>query len=92
MCKTGDTNALAAPNWIMGLAATEVVVKAASTATTEQIMILIKGVLRTSAGGTFIPQFKYSAAPGGAPTVRRNSYFRLTPVGVNTTASFGTWA
>jgi hypothetical protein len=52
---------------------------------------MVKGTARVNAAGTFIPQFKYSAAPGGAPTVKRGSWFRLQPVGNRTVVSQGTW-
>lgn len=50
----------------------------------------IKGMLRTGAtGGTLIPQFKYSAAPGGAPTIKRSSYFKITAEGLDTLGAIG---
>ena len=86
---TGDANALAATNMIVGVDATATVVKAASTSTTEQEFIRARGVIKINAGGTLIPQFKYSVAPGGAPTVKAGTYFRLRVVGTNPQ---GTWA
>ena len=86
---TGDANALAATNMIVGVDATATVVKAASTSTTEQEFIRVRGVLKVNAGGTLIPQFKYSAAPGGAPTVKAGTYFHLRVIGTNPQ---GTWA
>ena len=38
---------------------------------------------------TFIPQFIYSAAPGGAPTVQANSWFRMYAVGTNAVLNVG---
>lgn len=67
-------------------------IKAASTATTEQIKVYVKGIVRITAAGTFIPQFQFSAAPGGAPTVQKSSFFRLEKWGSNVVASQGTWA
>jgi hypothetical protein len=49
-------------------------------------------MVRTNAAGTFTPQIKYDAAPGGAPTILANSYFRLTPVGTASVASVGNWS
>jgi hypothetical protein len=71
---------------------TEVVLKAASTSATENSIFFVWGIVRINGAGTFIPQFKYSAAPGGAPTVKRGTWFRMWPVGSNTTVSVGTWA
>lgn len=90
--KTGDTNALAAGNGFWSLAATSLVVKAASTSATENSIIQVRGVVRINAAGTFIPQFIYSVAPGGAPTIKRGSYFRMWPIGSNTVKTQGTWA
>ena len=45
------------------------------------------------AGGTFIPQYQLSAAPGGAYTTQIGSYFKLSPLGVSgSNTSIGTWA
>lgn len=49
----------------------------------------IKGMMRLGAGGTVIPQFKYSAAPGGAPTIKKSSFFKFTPIGLDTVGSIG---
>ena len=48
-----------------------------STSADQLVMVKVRGRVTFSAAGTFIPQFKYSAAPGGAPTVRANSFFRM---------------
>ncbi|CAN7418751.1 hypothetical protein [Mesorhizobium sp. LjNodule214] len=48
--------------------------------------------MRINAAGTVIPQFQYSAAPGGAPTIKRNSFFRIKPMGLNTMVSQGPWS
>jgi len=94
---TADTtsttgNALGAVSRIYATAATATVVTAASTTATENITVIIKGVVRTNTAGTFTPQIQYSAAPGGAPTILANSYLRLIPIGTNTVASVGNWS
>ena len=94
---TADTtsttgNALGAVSRIYATAATATAVTAASTTATENITVIIKGVVRTNTAGTFTPQIQYSAAPGGAPTVLANSYLRLIPIGTNTVASVGNWS
>lgn len=58
----------------------------------EQIRLEINGILRTTTAGTLIPQMQYDAAPGGAPTVKANSYFSLSPIGADTLAQAGGWA
>jgi hypothetical protein len=92
--RTGDVNTApgAGDVYLAVNVATNTQVKAASTSTTEDFMTKLDGVLRVNAAGTFIPQFIYSAAPGGAPTIKRGSFFRMWPVGDNTVASQGTWS
>jgi hypothetical protein len=92
VCRTGDTNALAASNQFRGTATSALVVKAASTSTTEDTDIEVNGMVRFTTAGTFIPQFIYSVAPGGTPTIKRGSYFILRPFGDNNVTSVGTWA
>lgn len=89
---TGDANALVAMQGLWATAATALAIKAASTSATEQTLVRVKGTVRINAGGTFIPQFIYSVAPGGAPTVLRNSFFRMRRMGINTLAAIGPWA
>lgn len=92
LCSTGDTNALAALDSFFAVAATELVVKAASTSATEQAIFEVKGIVKINGAGTFIPQFKYSSAPGGAPTVKAGTHFRMTKIPDNATPSMGAWA
>lgn len=92
ICNTGDTVANIASNQIAVEVATAVVVKAASTSATEQIDIFVTGIVRVTTGGTFIPQFQYSAIPGGTPTILANSFFQLVPLGNSTVQNQGTWA
>lgn len=72
--------------------ATAVVLTAASTNADEVFSAYVKGCVRINAAGTFIPQFQYSAAPGGAPTVRANTWFRMFPLGINTVLNVGNWS
>jgi hypothetical protein len=89
---SGDVASNAALNSTLIDVATAVVVKAASTSATEVIHLQWEGIVRINAAGTFIPQFQYSAAPGGAPTIKANSFWRMEPLGTNTLATWGTWA
>lgn len=86
--KEGDANDLQDLSAFRATAATALVVKAASTSTTEQVIIEVEGVVVVTTAGTLIPQFQYSAAPGGAPTIKRGTFFELTPV-INPT---GVWS
>lgn len=85
-------NALANVQQIVGDVSTGVVITAANTVATENIIVWGRGVIRTNAASTVTPQFQYSAAPGGAPTVKVDSFFRIWPVGSNTVAAVGNWA
>jgi hypothetical protein len=90
--KTGDAAGLAADSMVESAVATATQIKAASTSTTEVIVFTIEGIVRINAAGTFIPQFQYSAAPGGAPTIQTNTYFTMEAIGSNTSASVGPWS
>lgn len=87
---TGNT--LGAVSRIYGTGIGAVTVTAASTSATENITVTLRGVVRTNAAGTFIPQIQYSAAPGGAPTVVKNSFFRMVPIGNSSVTSVGNWS
>jgi hypothetical protein len=86
---TGNT--LGAVSRIYGTAATALEVTAASVSATENITVVIRGIVRTNAAGSFTPQIKYDVAPGGSPTVLANSWFRLTPIGNNSVTNVGNW-
>jgi hypothetical protein len=71
--------------------ATSTVINA--TSVLVEANIYIRGVLRTNAGGTFIPQFTWSADPTGACKILRGSFFTLTQTGLDKTGvNVGTWA
>lgn len=88
---TGAPSATTASQQLVATAATATVAATTSTSTTENIVIKLEGIMRINGSGTVIPQFQYSAAPGGAPTIKANSYFMLTPIGSDTVASVGPW-
>jgi hypothetical protein len=75
---------------IHAVAATAQVINA--TVTTAAATIKAKGIVRISAGGTFIPQIKFSADPTGTILCKKDSYFKLTPLGTNAVGSCGNWA
>lgn len=75
------------------LTASSTVVTAAFTGAGEGVNFIIKGTVSINAGGTFIPQYTLSAAPGGAYTTQAGSYIKISPIsasGANT--NIGTWA
>ena len=53
----------------------------------------IQGLISVSTGGTFIPQYVLSAAPGGAYTTSRYCFMRIYPIGAaGANVNVGTWA
>lgn len=74
------------------LPTTALVMTAASTSATENVLLSIRGTLRINAGGTFIPQIKLSAATTGASKMLRGSWIRLTPFGTDTATNLGNWS
>jgi len=63
-----------------------------ATVTTAAMTIFAKGLVRINAGGTFIPTVKFSADPTGTILCKKDSYFKMWPVGSNTVGSVGAWA
>ena len=76
------------------------VTTASATALTSSVstascvaVIRLWGSVSINAGGTLIPQYQLSAAPGGAYSTLAGSYIRLTPIGAAGSASSqGTWS
>lgn len=62
-----------------------------ATATATHHSIWLTGLVRVNGAGTFIPQYQWSAAPGVAGVVLRNSWLKLTPIGDNTIKAVGNW-
>lgn len=63
-----------------------------SSAATTRVIVLT-GTVSINAGGTFIPQYTLSAAPGGAYSTVAGSYIKFTPIGAAGSASSqGTWS
>ena len=68
-------------------------VTGAQTAATNYVAWLLKGTVSINAGGTFIPQYTLSAAPGGAYSTAAGSYISINPLGASGAAiNEGTWA
>jgi hypothetical protein len=82
-------NILAAASEIQDRAAASTIFTAANAVATEEIRLWVKGILVTLAAGTLIPQFIYSVAPGGPPTVKRGSYIRMRELGPATVTTIG---
>jgi hypothetical protein len=73
--------------------ASNTVITGAQTSANLFISFVIKGTVSINAGGTFIPQYALSAAPGGAYSTAIGSYIRIAPVSASgSNTSVGAWA
>ena len=64
-----------------------------TTAATIQYGYTYHGTVSINAGGTFIPQYQLSAAPGGAYSTIAGSFFAIWPIGAaGANTSVGPWA
>lgn len=72
------------------IAATAQVLNA--TVATAAATIRWEGLVRINAGGTFIPQVKFSADPTGTILCSVDSFSMVMPIGTNVTAAVGSWA
>ena len=97
----GYTNQLASatPSGPSNSAGSFVVNSANSTVVTVAITtnnttyVIVKGTVSVNAGGTFIPQYTLSAAPGGAYSTYAGSFIRINPLSASGAATnVGTWA
>lgn len=78
------------PNFIQSAAAFSV---GSNSTANIFFMVLVKGIVSINAGGTLIPQYQLSAAPGGAYSTATGSYFKIYPIGAaGSNISVGTWA
>lgn len=72
---------------------TATVITGTRTSATYYDLTRINGTVSINAAGTFIPQYKLSAAPGGAYTTAQASSFLIYPIGTaGSNISVGTWA
>jgi hypothetical protein len=73
--------------------ASNTVITGAQTSANVFISFIVKGTVSVSAGGTFIPQYTLSAAPGGAYSTAIGSFIRIAPVSASgSNTSVGAWA
>ena len=74
-------------------AATAVAFVAATTLASVYATFQISGTVSVNVGGTFIPQYTLSAAPGGAYSTDIGSYMTIYPIGAaGADVNVGTWA
>jgi hypothetical protein len=72
---------------------TAATVLTAAITTNSTNYLTVKGTVSVNAGGTFIPQYTLSAAPGGAYSTYAGSYIRINPLSASGAATnVGTWA
>lgn len=70
-----------------------VITSARSSPAQEYAFVRIFGSVSVNTGGTFIPQYALSAAPGGAYISSPGSWMEIYPVGTaSSNVSIGTWA
>lgn len=64
-----------------------------ASATAQERWAFVRGTVRLSTSGTFIPQFTCSAAPGASarPSIYPGSYFKMERIGTYTTTEVGSW-
>jgi hypothetical protein len=73
--------------------ATNTAVTATTNNATVQYITTIHGNVSVNAGGTFIPQYTLSVAPGGAYTTAAGAFFLIYPIGASgANVNVGTWA
>jgi len=85
-------NILGTPSRIRAAAVTATAVTAASSATDENVIITLRGIMKVNAAGTITPQVQFSTSPGGTALVVSNSYIKFTPLGTSAVASIGNWS
>lgn len=70
-----------------------VTVTGATTSAGSLCAMIISGTVSINEGGTFIPQYQLTAAPGGAYTTLAGSYISIYPIGsAGSNINVGTWA
>jgi hypothetical protein len=90
---TGFTNSASAEYGAYIGVATATQVIGANTNAAVFSHFVLKGTVSVNAGGTFIPQYTLSAAPGGAYSTQIGSYIRINPLSASGAATnVGTWA
>lgn len=79
--------------WQVNTAPTVTVATGALTSASFTDVVEVWGTISVNAGGTFIPQYSLSAAPGGAYSTQIGSWFSIYPIGASgANTSVGTWA
>ena len=81
------------PRIYLANSASNLAITSAVTSAAITQIVQFRGSVSINAGGTFIPQYTLSAAPGGAYTTAAGSYFLIYPVGASgANINVGAWA
>lgn len=89
------STSLASANYgnLLATSATATSVTGTVSNATAFAVLQVKGTVSVSGGGTFIPQYILSSAPGGAYSTAIGSYFLIYPIGTSgSNTSVGAWA
>lgn len=87
-----DTTTVNTITAMMQTAAASTIATSVTSAGTYFVIVL-RGTVSVNTGGTFIPQYNMSSAPGGAYTTAIGSYFSIYPIGASgSNINIGTWA
>jgi hypothetical protein len=90
---TNNIGSAAAITAVYAATASNTTVTLVTNATTVNLWGVIKGTVSINAGGTFIPQYTLSAAPGGAYSTQIGSFIKISALSASGAAtSIGTWA
>jgi hypothetical protein len=91
----GTTLPAATATHAIGISNSAASMAGAGSINTASVVYVHKGwgTVSVNAGGTFIPQYTLSTAPGGAYTTAIGSYLSIWPIGAaGANTSVGTWA
>jgi hypothetical protein len=92
---TSSSTSLASANYgnLLATSTTATSVTGNVSNATAFAVLQVKGTVSVSGGGTFIPQYILSAAPGGAYSTAIGSYFMIYPIGTTgANTSVGAWS
>lgn len=88
-----DFNNIGAVHRVMGTDLNAATLTAPNTSANEGLTISVRGVVRTGTGtAVVLPGLAYSAAPGGVPTLKANTFMRFWPIGDRLVKAVGRWS
>ena len=89
-----DASAMGSAYFFITNSASNINATVGSLTTANNLFVIsVKGIVSVNAGGTFIPQYQLSTAPGGAYTTQIGSYFKIAPLAASgSNISIGSWA